>query len=845
MTMVPYNVVLLQQAGYVHALGMVEIGRLLYQSFRSLGVPCRFQANQLEPDAINVLLGYHRINSRSAIPSEPFVVYQLEQLSEREGAFRPIHLEVFHRAQAVWDYSKENIEFLKAKGVGNVRHLPIGYHPALETIEHREPEHDVLFYGSINERRRHVLERLAQACKVKTLFGVYGAQRDRYVARSKIVLNIHFYEAQVMEQVRLSYLLNNRCFVVSESSPVNPFGESIVTAAWEDLVPCVLDWLARPDDRQHTAERGYRMFQSRPMSEFLRRVIDDAQGSAGASGAGISSTDAKRAKADVSPPDAATMRPVRVDQPLTSGPVAAPNRSGKPAAAPVVESPASAGATYAASPLKSPSPQAAESCHPARSSAAEKRTHHQTTPTREHPPMHQSSYHRMSEFASLVRQRFGQQPIRLLDIGSKGVNGTYRELFADPKIEYVGLDVEPGPNVDLVPKDPYDWQEIDDESFDVIISGQVLEHLEFPWLTMEQIARKLKPGGLTCLIAPSRGPEHRFPVDCFRYYPDGMQALARWSGLSVLESDCVRGASGFQDGSDQWGDCYCVLSKNGAQALGGPERSSQKPCNPGESATAGVAATPTAATSLPLASTLGNRHRKNPLNQPKVQNYYEFERNNVITSIQNHGIQAKRILELGCSAGATGRRLKEVLGADHYVGIEICEEAAEIAKTRLDEVHVANVEETPLESLGLKKGDFDLVLALDVLEHLYNPWEVLAQLTELLRPEGHAVLSIPNVQNITLLNDLINGRWPYQSAGLLDVTHLRFFTFHEIGELVTGAGLSIVDMTAVLNPNIDLNQLKETGNNFEVGKLKLSNLSRREVGQLFTYQYLVTSRRAA
>ena len=95
------------------------------------------------------------------------------------------------------------------------------------------------------------------------------------------------------------------------------------------------------------------------------------------------------------------------------------------------------------------------------------------------------------------------------------------EIFkSSDKWEYSGLDVEKGPNVDIVVENPYDW-EIPDSSYDVVISGQAFEHIEFFWLTFLEMARVLKPQGLIILIAPSRGPQHRYPVDCWRFYPDG------------------------------------------------------------------------------------------------------------------------------------------------------------------------------------------------------------------------------------------------------------------------------------------------------------------------------------
>ncbi|MDD4478561.1 MAG: class I SAM-dependent methyltransferase [Mesotoga sp.] len=122
---------------------------------------------------------------------------------------------------------------------------------------------------------------------------------------------------------------------------------------------------------------------------------------------------------------------------------------------------------------------------------------------------------------------------RVLDVGSMDVNGSYKPLFQDH--DYQGLDIAPGPNVDIVAPDPYDWP-IEDNSFDVVISGQCLEHVEYPWRTVEEIARVLKPGGMCCIIAPSNGPEHRYPIDCYRYMPDGMKAMAKDAGLKVVSS---------------------------------------------------------------------------------------------------------------------------------------------------------------------------------------------------------------------------------------------------------------------------------------------------------------------
>lgn len=127
--------------------------------------------------------------------------------------------------------------------------------------------------------------------------------------------------------------------------------------------------------------------------------------------------------------------------------------------------------------------------------------------------------------------------IRVLDVGSYDVSGSYKDIFDEKKYEYVGLDMEKGPNVDLVLKNPYDWSEIETDSYDVIISGQAFEHIEFFWITMSEMARVLKKDGLLCIVAPNGFIEHRYPVDCYRFFSDGMVALARYVSFELLHAD--------------------------------------------------------------------------------------------------------------------------------------------------------------------------------------------------------------------------------------------------------------------------------------------------------------------
>jgi len=149
--------------------------------------------------------------------------------------------------------------------------------------------------------------------------------------------------------------------------------------------------------------------------------------------------------------------------------------------------------------------------------------------------MHTSSYQNMRRFVDKYMQSYRSRKTRILDVGSQDINGSYKPLFDNRNWEYQGLDICQGENVDIVVKDIYNWKEVRSNSYDVVISGQALEHIEFFWLTMCEIARVLKNEGLCCIIAPSSGPEHRYPKDCWRFFPDGLEALAGYAMLEVIE----------------------------------------------------------------------------------------------------------------------------------------------------------------------------------------------------------------------------------------------------------------------------------------------------------------------
>jgi len=148
---------------------------------------------------------------------------------------------------------------------------------------------------------------------------------------------------------------------------------------------------------------------------------------------------------------------------------------------------------------------------------------------------------------------FSESSRRVADIGSADINGSYRQLFREFPCQYVGFDLEPGPGVDVVLNSPYQIP-LPDGSVDVVISGQTFEHCEFFWDSFKEMVRILSPTGYVFLIAPSAGPIHRYPVDCYRFYPDAYIALAKYANCHAVEI--------WRDERGPWQDLVGVFSKD-------------------------------------------------------------------------------------------------------------------------------------------------------------------------------------------------------------------------------------------------------------------------------------------
>ncbi len=273
--------------GYVHSAGLLEIVKAFTAAFNELQCsvtsPCCLvtRLEDVNWQVKTLVFGAHLLTA--PLPAG-FVIYNSEQVDEKSPWLGGSYYLGLLRKHEVWDYSPLNVRTLHAMGI-EAELVPIGYHESMECIR-KTAETDgpadpttpisqdipILFYGSINDRRQKILDDIGG---VTVTFNCYGTRRDTLIARSKIVLNLHYYDAKIFEIFRVAHLLANEVCVVSEfgrdTALEAPFEDGICFA---DDIPIACDRLLGDSyERESLAQRGYEIFKSKPLIESLRGVM--------------------------------------------------------------------------------------------------------------------------------------------------------------------------------------------------------------------------------------------------------------------------------------------------------------------------------------------------------------------------------------------------------------------------------------------------------------------------------------------------------------------------------------------------------------------------------------------
>jgi 2-polyprenyl-3-methyl-5-hydroxy-6-metoxy-1,4-benzoquinol methylase len=207
----------------------------------------------------------------------------------------------------------------------------------------------------------------------------------------------------------------------------------------------------------------------------------------------------------------------------------------------------------------------------------------------------------------------------------------------------------------------------------------------------------------------------------------------------------------------------------------------------------------------------------------------------------------RHVLDVGCYCGATGETIKRRWPGAWVTGIEPLSEAADLAAPRIDRVITGTLESIDFEEAGLARNSIDTIILADVLEHMFNPWQALQRLRELLTDDGVVLASIPNVRNLGLVHSLLGGHWTYAGGGLLDITHIRFFTLAEIRRMFAETGYAIDAVEH--NPDPAFAQLstvdpRQESITVQLGNLTLNQVTPADAKEFATIQFYVRARKS-
>lgn len=252
----------------------------LYYALAELGFEVEILFNRFNPKSRNIVFGSciapRRIN-RMLPPGS--IIFNLEQLGVEGSKWCNEHYLAHLRSFTVWDYSAANIAALCAAGVTDVQHVPLGYVAQMSRLKAGYPaDVDVLFYGLLTERRHELIQNFL-AAGINTLVSqeAFSDLRDRVLAHSQLVLNIHQFLPAQLEVVRLGYLWANRKPVLSEWRADTDIPEHLLEAcafsAYEDMPEAALSLLSDSARLQRQAKAGFTAFSARPMALELVKVV--------------------------------------------------------------------------------------------------------------------------------------------------------------------------------------------------------------------------------------------------------------------------------------------------------------------------------------------------------------------------------------------------------------------------------------------------------------------------------------------------------------------------------------------------------------------------------------------
>jgi hypothetical protein len=253
-------------------MALLEAAEYIHYKLLALGHQSELAINKYGKDNLNIIFGAHISPANTPIFPKNTIIFNTEQLPENSAwnnqAYRNVLLENY-----VWDYSSANLALI---GHTNKSLVEFYYEKKLLRINPTQNQKiDLLFYGSLNDRRIQILKKLEQSgLVVRVAANLYGPERDTLLSQSLAVLNLHYYDSQLFQQIRCFYPLINRIPVISENYPQNSspkiYSESVFTPQAEDLVCFVSRLFAIRREFKREAQNKLDIFQSFDPKDIFR-----------------------------------------------------------------------------------------------------------------------------------------------------------------------------------------------------------------------------------------------------------------------------------------------------------------------------------------------------------------------------------------------------------------------------------------------------------------------------------------------------------------------------------------------------------------------------------------------
>lgn len=229
--------------------------------------------HQLQDDRVNLLFATRDFHEVLRSCQGRIIIVNLEQLFDQNPWLSEFYRRLLHKYE-VWDYNQTNAQWIFQKFKKPVSIIQLGYCSLLETVpllSEDQKDIDVLFYGTLNHRRQYI----QQACEnhpsiKKVIFRrTHESERDHLIARSKIILNLHYYPIRLLEIVRVNHLLCNHAFVISETcsnqEEYKYLEGGLIFAPYHHIVETIVHWLQHPEERRQIAEQGYQNVRATPV----------------------------------------------------------------------------------------------------------------------------------------------------------------------------------------------------------------------------------------------------------------------------------------------------------------------------------------------------------------------------------------------------------------------------------------------------------------------------------------------------------------------------------------------------------------------------------------------------